>query len=81
MFIRKLDMLSPYITLYFKGERKHSSKFSGVLSIIAYIIVFFIGIYYIYDYIYNKVPQAFFLIDILKMQEIIPLIQVQCFII
>ena len=53
-------MLSPYITLYFKGERKHSSKFSGVLSIIAYIIVFFIGIYYIYDYIYNKVPQAFF---------------------
>ena len=60
MFIRKLDMLSPYITLYFKGERKHSSKFSGVLSIITYIIVFFIGIYYIYDYIYNKVPQAFF---------------------
>ena len=60
MFLRKLDMLSPYITLYFKGERKHSSKFSGLLSIIAYVIVFFIGIYYIYDYIYNKVPQAFF---------------------
>ena len=60
MFLRKLDMLSPYITLYFKGERKHSSKFSGLLSIIAYVIVFFIGIYYIYDYIYNKVPQAYF---------------------
>lgn len=60
MFIRKLDMLSPYITLYFKGERKHSSKFSGILSVFSYILVFFIGIYYIYDYIHSKVVQAFF---------------------
>ena len=60
MFLKKLDILSPYITLYFKGERKHSSKSSGILSLISYIFVLLIGVYYIIDYINKKEPKAYF---------------------
>ena len=60
MFLKKLDILSPQITLYFKGERKHSSKSSGILSIISYVFVLLIGVYYIIDYINKKEPKAYF---------------------
>ena len=60
MLFRKLDMLSPYITLYFKGGKKHSSNFSSILSIIAYIIVLITAIYYIIDFINENDPKAFF---------------------
>ena len=60
MFLKKLDMLSPYITLYFKGEKKHSSRFSGVLSVVAYILIFITGVYYILNFIKKKDPKAYF---------------------
>ena len=60
MFLKKIDVLSPNITLYFRGERKHSSKISGLLSIISYIFVLLIGVYYIIDYINKKEPKAYF---------------------
>ena len=60
MFIKKLDILSPYITLYFKGEKKHSSKFSGILSIITYLLVLIISIYYIVEFVNKKSPKAYF---------------------
>ena len=60
MFLKKLDMLSPYITLYFKGEKKHSSKFSGILSIITYLLVLIISIYYIVEFVNKKSPKAYF---------------------
>ena len=60
MFFKKIDMLSPYITLYFKGGKRHSSKFSGILSIIAYIFVVIAGIYYILDFISKQNPKAYF---------------------
>ena len=39
-FMKKLDFLSPPITLYFKGEDLHPSIVSAILSIIVYILVF-----------------------------------------
>ena len=53
-------MLSPYITLYFKGGKKHSSNFSAILSIIAYVIVLAAAIYYIIDFINKNDPKAYF---------------------
>ena len=60
MILKKLDWLSPPITLYFKGEGEHSSIFSGILSIIAYILVLAAGIFYFYEYINRKNPKAYF---------------------
>ena len=60
MYFKKIDMLSPYITLYFKGAKKHSSKFSVILSIIAYIFVVITGIYYIIDFVTKKNPKTYF---------------------
>ena len=53
-------MLSPYITLYFKGGKKHSSNFSSILSIFTYVIVFIAAIYYIIDFINKNDPIAYF---------------------
>ena len=60
MFIKKMDWLSPPITLYFKGETQHRSIFSGILSICAYILVFAATIYYFLGYIQRENPKAYF---------------------
>ena len=60
MFIKKLDMLSPPITLYFKGENQHSSIFGGILSFIAYTLVFIAGVYYALEFINKENPKAYF---------------------
>ena len=39
MFCKKLDILSPPITLYNKGLLYHSSKSSIILSIISFILI------------------------------------------
>jgi hypothetical protein len=53
-------MLSPPITLFFKGENIHSSIFSGILTIVAYIISFIFGIYYSLEFIQKNNPSVFF---------------------
>ena len=60
MFLKKFDMLSPPITLYYKGDDKHSSIFSAVLSIVAYTIVFTFGVYYALEFINRENPTAYF---------------------
>ena len=60
MSIKKLDFLSPPITLYFKGENTHSSIFSGILSLIAYLIITAFTIYYAIDFINKESPTAYF---------------------
>ena len=59
-FIKKLDLLSPPITLYFKGEDQHHSIFSAILSIIAYILVIAAAIYYFLGFINKDNPKAYF---------------------
>ena len=46
MFLKKIDCLSPEITLFYKGSLSHSSSFSGILSIIACIIILICSGYY-----------------------------------
>ena len=60
MFFKKFDYLSPPITLFFKEENIHSSIFSGILSCIAYSLVFIAGIYYILEFINKRNPKAYF---------------------
>ena len=60
MFLKKLDMLSPPITLFFKEEGQHSSIFSGILTSIAYILVFVAGVYYALEFINKESPKAYF---------------------
>ena len=73
-FIKKFDMISPPITLYFKGEDQHSSISSGILSIIIGLLILAATIYYFLGFINKDNPKSYFLRDILKMQEIFPLI-------
>ena len=58
MFIRKLDFLSPPITLYYKGEDSHSSIFSGILTIIVYSICLTFGIVYAIQFFNKENPQV-----------------------
>ena len=60
MFIKKFDMLSPPITLYFRGDDKHPSIFSGILTLVAYTIVFIFGVYYALEFINKENPTAYF---------------------
>ena len=39
MFLKKIDFLSPEMTLFYKGSLSHSSTFSGILSIITCLII------------------------------------------
>ena len=60
LYIKKFDMLSPPITLYFKGEDQHNSIFSAILSIIAYVLVVAAAIYYFLGFINKDNPKAYF---------------------
>ena len=60
MFLKKIDLISPPITLYYKGENSHPSIFSGILTIVAYSIIVAFGIYYFYTFLTRSNPSAFF---------------------
>ena len=60
MLIKKLDLLSPPITLYYKGDNQHPTIFSAILSIIAYVGVFGFGIYYGLKFINKDDPSSYF---------------------
>ena len=60
MIVKKLDFLSPKITLYFKGTYKHSSVFSGIITIISYLIILIFIVYYTLDFIDRGNPTIYF---------------------
>ena len=60
MFFKKLDMISPSITIYYKGDLSHSSIFSGILSLAIYFISFYFGIRYTIEYIKHQNPQVYY---------------------
>ena len=60
MFFNKIDLISPPITLYRKGELSHSSIFSGILTLLSYLTLFIIGVYLFSDIIERKNPTAYF---------------------
>ena len=58
MFLRKLDYLSPAITLYYKGEQSHSSIVSGLLTIIVYSICLLFIVIYSIDFVKKANPRV-----------------------
>ena len=60
MQIRKFDILSLPITLYYKQELSHSSIFGGILSIVAYLICGTFAIMYSLQFINNTHPNVYY---------------------
>ena len=58
--IRKFDLLSPPITLYYKDEQSHSSIASVILSLIAYIICCIFAVMYSLQFINNSNPDVYY---------------------
>ena len=54
-----MDMLSPPITLYYQQKKIHASSISGVLTLIAYIIIFIYGLLYLLRFIRRENPTAY----------------------
>ena len=73
MFFKKCDLLSPPITLYFKRYPIHSSIFSGILSIISYILILSFGIYKIILYINKSNPNIYYYTKFIEDAGIFPL--------
>ena len=57
----KLDLITPKISLFFKGKKTHSSVFSGILTLISYIIILIISVYFSLDLIKRQNPGVYFL--------------------
>ena len=60
MVIKKLDVLSPPVTFYYKGVLSHPSIVSGIISIIAFIIIMFFAAYYSLFVIMRKNPKTYY---------------------
>ena len=60
MFFKKFDYLSPLITLYRNEKLRHTSIFSGILTIISYLTLIIIGFYFLLDIIEMKNPTAYY---------------------
>ena len=59
MFFKRFDIISPTISIYHKGSLKHSSIFSGIISIISVLFIFIIVIYYSLDMIRKTNPKIY----------------------
>ena len=60
MFFHKVDLISPPITLFFRGKGSHTSIFSGILTILSYIIIIYFSTRYTLDYLKKKKPTAYY---------------------
>ena len=60
MVLKKLDILSPPVTFYYKGVLSHPSIVSGIISIIAFIIIMFFAAYYSLFVIMRKNPKTYY---------------------
>jgi hypothetical protein len=60
MFITNFDYISPDITLYYNGSNKHSSIFSGILSIFLTMFAVIFGYFISMDFLFHKNPTSFY---------------------
>ena len=60
MFLKQIDIISPKITFYYNGSLAHSSIFSGILSIIAIILIIAFSAPFINDFIKKKNLNTFY---------------------
>lgn len=54
------DTISPHITLFYHKERKHSSFFSRIISLIACLAIIILSVLFIYDFFSRSLPNAFY---------------------
>lgn len=73
MIFKNFDYLSPTITLYFKGNSVHPTRFSGILTIITYIVISAFGIYYLVEYIKKGDKKIYFFNRYVEDAGIFPL--------
>ena len=73
MFIKNLDYLSPPITLYHEGSLSHSSIVSGILSILSFMLIIAIAVYFSLDLILRRNPAAFYYNRYIEDSGIFPL--------
>ena len=60
MFLSNFDLLSPEITLFYKGNERHSSIFSGIITILLFFFIIFLIMFLSIDFIFKKNPTSFF---------------------
>ena len=60
MFISKFDLITPPIGFYFKGKGSHSSIVSGIITLLAYIIIIYFAVRYTLEFIKKKKPTAYY---------------------
>ena len=73
MMIRKLDFLSPTITFYYKGYLSHSSIISGILSILSFILIIVMAVYFSLELIEKKEPKSYYFNRFTNDSGIIPI--------
>ena len=73
MFLKSLDYVSPPITFYHKNYLSHSSILSGIVSIISFLIILSISIYFALQIIYRRNPSVFNFKRIIEDAGIYPL--------
>ena len=59
MFIKRLDFISPPVTIYHQGYLSHSSIISGIISIISISFILALAIYFSLDLIKRNDPNVF----------------------
>ena len=73
MFLKKIDLLSPKITLYTNSKHRHSSLFSGMFTLVTYTILIVIGFYFSLDIIQRQNPSAFYFNRYIEDAPIFPI--------
>ena len=60
MFLSKFDLITPPIGLFYRGKGSHSSIISGIITLLAYIIIIYFAFRYSLEYIKKKKPSAYY---------------------
>ncbi len=71
--LKKLDFISPEITLFYRGRESHSSILSGILSIIVFLGILGITIYLSIDVIAKQHPTSFYFTKFIEEIDSYPL--------
>lgn len=71
--LETLDLISPKLTLFYRGKESHSSRTSGVISILANAVIVAISIYFSLDFFCHENPTAFYFNKFIEDAGVFPL--------
>jgi len=60
MFLSKFDLITPPIGFHFRGKGSHSSIISGIITLLAYLIIIYFAVRYSLEYLKKKKPTAYY---------------------